>query len=155
MQRNFYIVTDGLAIGNPGPGAWAAILRNGHNSREMSGSSPWTTISEMELLAAVQALRSVSLSSRVELCSDSQYLIFVVRFHAARWSARGWRNCRGQALQHRDLWQELLHLDQAMDVRWRWIKGHAGHPAQCRADEIAYQAARAEWEIARVSKRAA
>jgi ribonuclease HI len=75
MDNTFHVFTDGSVIGNPGPGGWAAVLMSGDKRREMSGSSPWTTISEMELLAAVEALRSIPAGSSVQLCSDSELLI--------------------------------------------------------------------------------
>jgi ribonuclease HI len=142
MDRVFHVFTDGSAIGNPGPGGWAAVLIRGSKSWEMSGSSPWTTISEMELLAAVEALRSIPAGSLVQLCSDSELLIRGMRFYVGCWQKLGWRNSRGMELQHQELWRELLEMNERMNIRWRWIKGHSGHPVQTRADALAYRAAR-------------
>jgi ribonuclease HI len=111
----------------------------------MSGSSPWVTISEMELVAAIQSLRSLSDRARVELYSDSEYLVYGMRAFVFRWERHGWRNRRGSALLYRELWEELIGLDARLRIRWTWIKGHNGHRDQSRADALAYQAARALW----------
>jgi ribonuclease HI len=142
MEKIIRIFTDGSAIGNPGPGGWGAVVIDGKKRREMSGAYPWTNISEMELLAAVQALRSIPTGSRIELYSDSELLIHGMRGFVFRWQSQGWRNRRGVALQHRDLWLQLLQLDLELHVRWKWLRGHNGHPWQSRADALAYGAAR-------------
>ena len=112
----------------------------------MSGASPWTTISEMELLAAVEALRSIPAGSLVELRSDSELLIHGMRFRVFRWQRQRWRNSRGLDLQYQELWSELIHLNERLNIRWRWIRGHSGHPVQTRVDALAYRAARSVWE---------
>ena len=142
MDQTYRIFTDGSAIGNPGPGGWGVVVIQGKERWEMSGAHPRTTISEMELVAAVQALRSVEGRARVELYSDSEYLIYEKRAFVSRWQRQGWRNRRGTQLQHRELWTELIDLNATLPIRWRWIKGHNGHREQARADELAYQAAR-------------
>ena len=142
MNQTYSIFTDGSAIGNPGPGGWGVVLIQGKHLWEMSGAHPWTTISEMELVAAVQALRSVQGRARIELYSDSEYLIYGMRAFVSRWQRQGWRNRRGTLLQHRELWTELMALNARLYIRWTWIKGHNGHRDQARADELAYQAAR-------------
>jgi len=106
------------------------------------GRHPWTTVSEMELVAAVQALRSVEGRARIELYSDSEYLIYGMRAFVSRWQRQGWRNRRGTQLQHRELWTELIGLNTSLLIRWKWVKGHSGHRDQSRADELAYEAAR-------------
>ena len=111
----------------------------------MSGASPWTTTSEMGLLAAVKALRSVPAGSLVELRSDSELLIHGMRFRVFRWQSQGWRNSRGMELQNQHLWRELLRLNEQLNIRWRWIRGHSGHPFQTRVDALAYRAARSAW----------
>jgi ribonuclease HI len=142
MERIIRIFTDGSAIGNPGPGGWGAVVLEGKRRREMSGAYPWTNISEMELLAAVEALRSISTGSRIELYSDSELLIHGMRGFVFRWQSQGWRNRRGAALQHRDLWLQLIHFNIERNIRWKWLRGHNGHPWQSRADALAYGAAR-------------
>ena len=108
----------------------------------MSGAYPWTDISEMELRAAVEALRSISTTSRTELYSDSELLIHGMRGFVFRWQSQGWRNRRGVAIQHRDLWLQLIHFNLERNIRWKWLRGHHGHPWQSRADALAYGAAR-------------
>ena len=145
MDQTYRIFTDGSAIGNPGPGGWGVVVIQGKHRREMSGAYPWTTISEMELVAAVQALRSIGGRARIELYSDSEYLIYGMRAFVFRWQRQGWRNRRGNQLQHRELWEDLVALNAEHCIRWIWIKGHNGHRDQGRADELAYEAARSHW----------
>ncbi len=145
MNQTYRIFTDGSAIGNPGPGGWGAVVMLGKRRWEMSSAFPWTTISEMELVAAVQALRSLPDRARVELHSDSEYLINGMRTFVFRWQRQGWRNRRGNQLQHRELWSELITLNARLHIRWTWIKGHNGNLEQSRADKLAYQAARSVW----------
>ncbi len=145
MEQTYRIFTDGSAISNPGPGGWGAVVMQGKERREMSGAFRWTTISEMELVAALQALRSLHLRARVELHSDSEYLIYGMRAFVFHWQRQGWRNRRGNQLQHRELWSELIALNARQHIRWTWLKGHNGHREQTRADALAYQAARTLW----------
>jgi len=145
VDRTYRIFTDGSAIGNPGPGGWGAVLIEGNRRWEMSGDRRWTTISEMELLAPLQALRSLRGHGRIELYSDSEYVIYGMRAFVFHWRRHGWRNRQGRELQHRQLWEELVALNARFRIRWNWIKGHNGHPDQSRADALAYQAARTLW----------
>jgi ribonuclease HI len=142
MERIIRIFTDGSAIGNPGPGGWGAVVIDGKKRREMSGACLWTNISEMELLAAVEALRSIPTESRIELYSDSELLIHGMRGFVFRWQNQGWRNRRGVALQHQDLWLQLIQFNLELNIRWKWLRGHNGHRWQSRADALAYGAAR-------------
>jgi ribonuclease HI len=145
VDRTYRIFTDGSAIGNPGPGGWGAVLIEGNKRWEVSGARPWTTISEMELVAALQALRSLTGRGRIELYSDSEYVIYGMRAFVFHGQRHGWRNRQGRELQDRKLWEELLALNARFRIRWTWIKGHNGHPDQNRADALAYQAARTLW----------
>lgn len=145
MNRTYRVFTDGSAIGNPGPGGWGAVMMNGCRHWEISGGCARTTVSEMELVAAIQALRSLPRGAHIELYSDSQYLIYGMTFFVFKWEREGWRNRRGAKIQHRQLWTELTFLDAKHAVRWVWLKGHNGHRDQTRADALAYQAARALW----------
>ena len=142
MNQLFRIYTDGSSLGNPGPGGWGAVIVQRNERREMSGSFPWTDISEMELLAAVEALRSIPAGARIELYSDSELLIHGMRGFVFRWRDQGWRSRRGARLQHRDLWTQLMRLDSELHIEWRWLRGHNGHPLQTRADALAYRAAK-------------
>ena len=145
MDKVVRIFTDGSAIGNPGPGGWGAVFLQGRDRWELSGALPWATIEEMELLAAVSALRSLRAGSVVELRSDSEYLVMGMRVFVSRWQREGWRNRKGARLHHRELWTELIRLNESCIVRWIWIRGHAGHPIQCRSDTLAYEAAKSLW----------
>ena len=145
MNQTYRVFTDGSAIGNPGPGGWGAVVMNGTRRREMSGGYPRTTVSEMELVAAIEALRSLPLGVQIDLHSDSQYLVYGVSCFISKWKRNGWRNRRGCPIQHRQLWTELTLINAKRDVRWVWLKGHNGHRDQTRADSLAYQAARALW----------
>ena len=120
------------------------MLVQGSESWEMSGSSPRTTISEMEILAAVKALRSIPTGSIVHLSSDSELLIRGMELYVGRWESQGWRNSRANLIQHRELWSQLLAMNEQMVLHWQWIKGHIRHPFQTRADALAYQAARVQ-----------
>ncbi len=142
MNQIYRIFTDGSAIGNPGPGGWGVVGIQGKKRWELSGAHPWTTISEMELVAAVEALRSLEGRARIELYSDSEYLIYGMRVFVSHWQRQGWRNRRGTQLQHRELWAELIELNTSLPIRWKWVKGHSGHRDQSRADKLAYEAAR-------------
>lgn len=146
MDQTFRILTDGSAIGDPGPGGWGAVLMQQGRRWEKWGAIPWTTSSEMELLAAVQAVRTLPGRARVELHSDSEYLIYGMRAFVFHWRRHGWRNRYGTELRHRELWRELIALNARLRIRWNWIKGHNGPSDQTRADALAYKAARALWE---------
>jgi ribonuclease HI len=142
MKRQIQVVTDGSAIGNPGLGGWAAVFRCDKRRWTISGSVLGATASEMELTAAIEALRSVEHGSIVVLQSDSEYLIHGMRYLAVRWRKQGWRNARGSPLKHWELWQDLLRLNAMHTVRWQWVRGHNGHPMQTQADSLAYAQAR-------------
>jgi ribonuclease HI len=144
MDNTFHVFTDGSVIGNPGPGGWAAVLMSGDKKWEISGAMASTTISEMELLAAVEALRTIPTESRVQIHSDSELLIYGMLFHIERWRSHGWRNSRGVLLQNQGLWRQLLMMNGRMNIHWQWIRGHSRHPFQTRADALAYQAARTQ-----------
>ncbi len=125
MNKQFFIFTDGSAIGNPGPAGWAAVVINRARRQEIAGSVPWSTASEMELRAAVEALRLTPTGARIELHSDSELLIDGMRFRIFRWQQYGWRNSRGLELQHQELWRELLigrgsDNSLAMDQGTQW-----------------------------------
>ena len=145
MDQIYRIFTDGSAIGNPGPGGWGVVVLQGEGRWEMSGAVPWTTISDMELLAALEALRPLPNRAQIELRSDSEYLVYGMRAFVFRWQRQGWRNRRGIQLQHRELWSELIELNARLHIRWTWLKGHNGHREQTRADALAYRAARTLW----------
>ena len=124
---------------------------NGQQPLERSQVYPRTTVPKMELIAAVEALRSLPIGVRVDLHSDSHHLIYGMNRFISKWERDGWRNLRGCHIQHRQLRTELTSLNANREVRWIWLKGHNGHRDQPRADSLAYQAARAFWLRERVA----
>lgn len=134
------IYTDGACKGNPGPGGWGAILKfNGHE-KTLNGSESLTTNNRMELTAAIQALNALKRPCEVELFTDSQYLRLGMTTWLAGWKKKGWRNARNEAVKNADLWQQLDELARVHHITWHWVKGHAGHPENERADALANQA---------------
>jgi ribonuclease HI len=134
--------TDGACLGNPGPGGWAALLRSGARERLLAGGEPQTTNNRMELMAAIAALEALKRSCRVVLVTDSRYVMQGIEQWLPRWRANGWRTADKQPVKNQDLWQRLADAVAAHDVRWQWVRGHAGHVENERVD----MAARAEAE---------
>jgi ribonuclease HI len=140
------VYTDGGCIGNPGPGAYAAILRYGAHEKELVGRYRQTTNNRMELRAAITALETLTRPCRVEIYTDSSYLRDGITKWVFAWQRNGWRTGKKEAVKNQDLWQRLLAAisrhQRAGGVEWHWTKGHAGDPANERADKLANQAAR-------------
>src|SRR4051794_6950089 len=131
------IFTDGACSGNPGPGGWAAILRYGEVEREISGAEPATTNNRMELFAAIAALEALKRPCSVKLYTDSQYLRDGITKWLPLWKARGWRTADKKPVKNIDLWQRLAAAASPHRVAWHWVRGHAGHPENDRADTLA------------------
>lgn len=131
------IFTDGACSGNPGPGGWGAILRFGAVEKELSGGESPTTNNRMELLAAISALEALKRRCTVVVHTDSQYLRDGVTKWLAGWKRNGWKTADKKKVKNQDLWERLDALLKAHDIEWRWVKGHAGHPENERADELA------------------
>jgi ribonuclease HI len=131
------IYTDGACRGNPGPGGWGAILIAGDNRKEICGGELATTNNRMELMAAIQALEALKRACKVELHTDSQYVRTGISEWLRLWKARGWRTQSKGAVKNEDLWRRLDAANQRHEVDWRWVKGHAGHELNERADELA------------------
>jgi ribonuclease HI len=135
------IYTDGACSGNPGPGGWGAILMyNGHR-KELSGGEAETTNNRMELLAAISALEALKRASRVELHTDSAYVKNGITQWIHGWKRNGWRTADKKPVKNLDLWQRLDEARRHHQIDWRWVKGHAGHPENERADELAREGA--------------
>jgi ribonuclease HI len=133
------IHTDGACSGNPGPGGWGAVLHYGSNEKELWGGELETTNNRMELMAAIQALEALKRPCRVELHTDSKYVQQGIREWIHSWKARGWKTADKKPVKNEDLWRRLDQARARHDVDWRWIKGHAGHVHNERADELARQ----------------
>jgi ribonuclease HI len=131
------IWSDGACSGNPGPGGWGAILAwNGHR-RELMGGEALTTNNRMELTAAIHALSALKSRSAVDLYTDSQYLRGGVTAWIKSWKKNGWKTADRKPVKNIDLWQQLDALAAEHDIKWHWVKGHAGHDENERADELA------------------
>ncbi len=131
------IYTDGACRGNPGPGGWGAILRYKGQERELWGGERHTTNNRMEMLAAISALEVLTRRCQVVLTTDSQYLRQGITEWIHNWKRRHWRTSGNQPVKNADLWQRLDTLSQQHEIEWRWVKGHAGHSENERADQLA------------------
>ena len=134
------IHTDGACSGNPGPGGWGAILAFGDYEKELKGGAATTTNNRMELMAAISALEALKKPCRVDLHTDSQYLRDGVTAYLARWKQNGWRTADKKPVKNIDLWQRLDKAMHEHQIRWHWLRGHAGHALNERADLLARQA---------------
>jgi ribonuclease HI len=137
MTPKVVIYTDGACSGNPGPGGWGAVLISGAHERELWGGEPATTNNRMEIMAAIQALEALKRPCQVELHTDSQYLRNGIREWISAWKARGWKTAAKAPVKNEDLWRRLDEARLRHEVDWRWVKGHAGHELNERADALA------------------
>ena len=134
------IHTDGACSGNPGPGGWGAILEwNGHE-KELSGAEAETTNNRMELMAAIAALEALKRPSKVRLVTDSVYVRDGVTKWIHGWKKNGWKTAAKKPVKNEDLWRRLDEVASKHRVTWEWVKGHAGHPENERADQLAREA---------------
>ena len=137
-----FAYTDGACSGNPGPGGWGALLvaRDGETvlrERELSGGEPHTTNNRMELLAAITTLETLERPSQLTLVTDSAYVKDGITKWLAGWKSNGWKTAAKKPVKNDDLWKRLDEARARHDVTWEWVKGHAGHPENERADELA------------------
>lgn len=131
------IYTDGACSGNPGPGGWGAILISGVHRKEINGGEAYTTNNRMELLAAISALDALRQPSDVDLHTDSEYVRNGISKWIFGWKKKGWRTADNKPVKNAELWQQLDTARLRHEIRWHWVKGHAGHPENERADELA------------------
>ncbi|KKC97870.1 MULTISPECIES: ribonuclease HI [Photobacterium] len=141
MTKQVEIFTDGSCLGNPGPGGYGTILRYKGHVKELNDGFFMTTNNRMELLAAIVGLASLKESCEVDLTTDSQYVRQGITQWIHNWKKRGWKTADKKPVKNADLWQQLDQETQRHQVRWHWVKGHAGHPENERCDELARQAA--------------
>jgi len=137
MSAQVEIFTDGACRGNPGPGGWGAILRYGAVEKELSGGETETTNNRMELMAAISALEALKRPVSVEIHTDSTYVRDGITKWIHDWKKREWRTADKKPVKNVDLWQRLDVAVARHQVDWHWVKGHAGHPENERADELA------------------
>ncbi len=133
------IYTDGACKGNPGPGGWGVLMRSGGHEKELCGGEASTTNNRMEMTAVIRALEALKRKSSITVYTDSQYVMKGVQEWMQNWKARGWKTADKKPVKNVDLWQHLDALLQQHEVRWQWVKGHAGHPENERADALANQ----------------
>ncbi|MCK5041266.1 MAG: ribonuclease HI [Sphingomonadales bacterium] len=131
------IFTDGACSGNPGPGGWGALLRTGKQEKELYGGEAESTNNRMELLAAIEALNALKRPCQVHLTTDSVYVKNGITTWIHGWKKNGWRTSNRKPVKNADLWQALEEAVTQHDVSWFWVKGHAGHAENERADELA------------------
>ena len=134
------IFTDGGCRGNPGPGGWGALLRSGEHERELKGSEPDTTNNRMELTAAIEALNVLNRRCHVELWTDSEYVRNGITKWIHNWVKRGWKTAAKAPVKNAELWKQLLAACERHEINWHWVKGHAGHEGNERADQLANDA---------------
>ncbi|MCH8861952.1 MAG: ribonuclease HI [Proteobacteria bacterium] len=133
------IYTDGACSGNPGPGGWGALLLFNGTEKELSGGEFETTNNRMEMMAAIEALNALKRPCKVRLTTDSSYLKDGITTWIHNWRRNGWKTASKKPVKNVDLWRTLEDAMQRHDVEWAWVKGHAGHPENERADELARQ----------------
>mgnify|MGYP004461282121 FL=1 len=137
-MKNVEIYTDGACSGNPGPGGWGAVLKYGNAEKELSGSEKETTNNRMELTAVIKALSALKGECNVTLCTDSKYVCDAINKRwVYSWRANNWRKADKKKALNVDLWEELLALLDKHNVKFVWVKGHAGHPENERCDRLA------------------
>jgi ribonuclease HI len=133
--------TDGACLGNPGPGGWAALLRSKGTERLLSGGEAQTTNNRMELLAAIQALEALKRPCQVTVTTDSRYVMQGIEEWVPRWISNGWRTADKKPVKNQDLWERLSAATAPHQVRWQWVRGHAGHVENERVDQAAREQA--------------
>ncbi len=144
------IYTDGACSGNPGPGGWGAILRSGGHEKEIWGGDPATTNNRMELLAVIRALDLLKRPVQARVHTDSQYVQKGISEWIHGWKARGWKTAAKAPVKNADLWRRLDESAARHRVEWLWVKGHAGHPENERADELARRGVEATRKSGRI-----
>ena len=137
MTPEVVIYSDGACSGNPGPGGWGAVMISGAHVKEICGGEPGTTNNRMELMAAIQALEALKKPCKVELHTDSTYVMKGISEWIFGWKKRGWKTADGKPVKNDDLWRRLDTARARQDVSWNWVKGHAGHELNERADALA------------------
>lgn len=140
MNDTVFAYTDGACRGNPGPGGWGVVLRCRGRTQELLGYEPATTNNRMELMAAIRALEALKRPCKVRVITDSRYLQKGISEWISQWQRRDWKTAGGTPVKNIDLWQRLIEAERRHQVTWEWIRGHAGHSENERADRLANRA---------------
>lgn len=139
-SKQVRLFADGSCHGNPGPGGWAALLEYDGHRREMSGAESATTNNRMELRGVIEGLLALREPCRVEVWTDSRYVVDGMKSWLAAWKRRGWKTADKKPVKNEDLWRALDEAAARHEVTWHWVRGHAGHPENERCDRLANQA---------------
>ncbi len=141
MHKTVEIYTDGSCLGNPGPGGYGVVMKYQQHLKELSGGFIETTNNRMELMAAIAALESLKRPCSIDISTDSQYVRQGITQWLVNWKRNNWRTAAKEPVKNKDLWQRLDTACQPHEIRWHWVKGHAGHPENERCDVLAREAA--------------
>ena len=136
------VITDGACLGNPGPGGWAVLLRSGPHYRELYGCNVHTTNNRMEITAVLEGLQALKQRCRVTIVTDSEYVRQGITEWIHAWKRNGWKTSGKDPVKNQDLWEALDDALAGHEVKWQWVKGHAGHADNDRADKLASEAAK-------------
>ena len=136
-ERVIAAATDGACSGNPGPGGWGALLEYEGYTKEIKGFSSLTTNNIMELKAVIEALKIIKYRSKIIIMTDSKYVKNGISDWINNWKAKGWKTANKKPVKNKELWQELDNLSSNHEIEWKWVKGHAGHPGNEKADQLA------------------
>lgn len=140
MKTHVDMFTDGACRGNPGPGGWGTLMRYGNKEKTLKGSERETTNNRMELMAAISGLEELKRPCKVNLTTDSKYVMQGITEWIVNWKKRGWKTASRQPVKNVDLWQRLEAATHQHEITWHWVRGHTGHPENERADELANEA---------------
>ena len=136
-KYDYIVYTDGACIGNPGAGGWAAILFNVKGKKILTGAEEQTTNNRMELIASIQALKFIKIKSKINIFTDSKYLIDGISNCIKSWKLNNWRTKNNKNVKNSDLWKELDELESFHTIKWTWVKGHSGDKYNDEADMLA------------------
>ena len=139
-DKTIIIYTDGACKGNPGIGGWGALIKNSNNVKELKGFQLDTTNNKMELIAVIEALKTIDNYINIKIVTDSKYVKNGISQWILNWKKNGWMTSAKKPVKNKELWQKLDSLVNSFNIEWEWVKGHSGHPGNERADQLANEA---------------